>query len=143
MSQPRALALAVLFSCFIAGSSSIAKVVDVGAVEMSFRRWGAVGGLCLLALALVPDAVLPSKHGVASRTQALATLSGLLFFAGSITYVTMVKTYGVVQTSIATTATSFVAITLAGLALSETVSASDVGAMIAMTVVTAGWRCCQ
>lgn len=143
MESLQLLATATLFSVLIAISSSINKLVTMGPLEMSVRRFAAVGGLCVFLLAAFPTWVCPKDRSTNTRSHLLAIVSGVLFFAGSLTYITMTRRYGVVQTSISTTATSFVAITIAGVLMSESVTRVDIAAMFAMGVVTGLWRLCK
>jgi drug/metabolite transporter (DMT)-like permease len=134
------IASAVCFSSLVALSSSLNKVVDMGALEMSVRRFAIIGGLCIALLAAFPKYVCGGGGGPQPKAHALAFLSGIAFFAASLLYISMTRQHGVVRTSIATTATSFVAITVAGFILSESVALVDVAAMVAITLVTVAWR---
>jgi hypothetical protein len=108
--------------------------------EMSVRRFAAVEWFCIFLMA-APFVDLQQRTGSSHVHKILSVLSGHILHGEYDIYIDD-RRYGVVQTSISTTATSFVAITIAGILMSETVG-RDIAAMVAISLVTVGWRLCK
>ena len=118
----------VLYSAAVSVSQVISTKIPITVIDTNVIRSSAVGAGCILFLMTSKSA--PSVFNLPLWVTALSVLSGVIMFFAAVTYVCMLRQYGVIATGMMTTAFGFIFATIAGNLMKEKVAAKTYVAMI-------------
>lgn len=125
--------VSALYSAAVSGSQVISKTIPLTVADTNVIRTSVVGAACIAYLVAAPGAPVISE--IPAWVTGLSVLSGVIMFGAAITYIALLRRYGIVSASINTTGFSFVFAAVAGAALGEPVTARS---LVAMAVVMSG-----